>query len=141
MHRTLKAEATRPSEAHRAAQQRRFDRFRAEFNAERPHEALDQCPPAERYTPSPRAYPARLPPLEYPAHCEVRRVSRNGGIRWHNHWVNVSHVLGAEYVAFEEVDDGLWTVFFGPLTLGRFDERRLRIEDRAGYTSRNPRRV
>ena len=30
---------------------------------------------------------------EYPAHYEVRYVSRNGGVRWHNHWVNVSHVL------------------------------------------------
>jgi putative transposase len=71
----------------------------------------------------------------------VRRVSRNGGVRWHNACVNVSHVLGEEYVAFEEIDDGLWAVHFGPLALGCFDERRLRIEDPAGYTSRNPRRV
>ena len=141
MHRTLKAEATRPPEAHARAQQRRFDRFRTEFNTERPHEALRQVPPASVYLPSPRPYPARLPPLEYPAHCEVRRVSRNGGIRWHNHWVNVSHVLAEEYVAFEELDDGLWAVTFGPMVLGRFDERTLRIEDANGYRSRNPRHV
>ena len=141
MHKTLKAEATRPPEAHARAQQRRFDRFRAEFNTERPHEALRQMTPASVYTPSPRPYPARLPSLEYPAHCEVRRVSRNGGIRWHNHWVNVSHVLAEEYVAFEEIDDGIWTVTFGPMVLGRFDERTLRIEDANGYRSRNPRHV
>ena len=52
--------------------------------------------------------------------------------------VKVSHVLGEKYIAFEEIDDGLWTVFFGPLVLGRFHERRLCIEDPAGYTSRNP---
>ena len=141
MHRTLKAEATRPPDAHARAQQRRFDTFRAEYNTERPHEALGQATPASWYAPSPRPYPERLPPLEYPAHCEVRRVSRNGGIRWHNHWVNVSHVLAEEYVAFEEIDDGLWSVTFGPLVLGRFDERQLRIEDANGYRSRNPRRV
>ena len=83
MHKTLKAEATRPPNATRGAQQRRFDAFRAEFNDERPHEALNQATPASCYTVSPRAYPTRLAPLEYAAHCEVRRVSRNGGIRWH----------------------------------------------------------
>jgi transposase InsO family protein len=141
MHRTLKAEATRPPESHLRAQQRRFDAFRTEYNDERPHEALAQTTPARSYTSSPRPYPARLPALEYPLHCEVRRVSRNGGIRWHNHWVNVSHVLAEEYVAFEEVDDGIWSVAFGPLVLGRFDERTLRITDVNGYTSRNPQRV
>jgi hypothetical protein len=141
MHKTLKAESTRPPASTRAAQQRVFDRFRAEFNEERPHEALDQCTPASRYTASPRAYVARLAPLEYPAHCEVRRVSHNGGIRWHEHWVNVSHVLGGEYIAFEEVDDALWQVSFGPVALGRFHEALLRIEDQHGDLARTRRRT
>ena len=142
MHRTLKSEATRPAAATMAAQQRVFDRFRHEYNAERPHEALGPATPASRYTPSPRPYPARLPAREYPTHWEVRRVSRNGGIRWYDAWVNVSHVLGEEYIAFEEGADGVWQVYFGPLQLGRFDERLLRIVDQhAGTTSRNPRRV
>src|SRR5207302_4664291 len=42
MHATLKAETARPPAASLAAQQLRFDRFRAEFNQERPHEALGQ---------------------------------------------------------------------------------------------------
>ena len=117
MHKTLKAEATRAPRADRQAQQRRFDTFRTEFNEERPHEALAQATPASCYTASPRAYPTRLAPLEYAAHCEVRRVSRNGGIRWHNHWVNVRHVLGDEYIALEEIDDALWQVSFGPVAL------------------------
>ena len=142
MHRTLKAATTRPPARDRAAQQRVFDAFRHEFNTERPHEALGQRPPAELYTAAAtRPYPATLPPLEYPAHFEVRRVSRNGGIRWHNAWVCVSHVLGEERIALEEIDDGVWTVYFGPLALGRFDERQLVIEDMNGYTSRNPRQV
>ena len=46
MHRTLKAEATRPPQATCAAQQRVFAAFRAEFNAERPHAALGGATPA-----------------------------------------------------------------------------------------------
>ena len=141
MHRTLKAEATKPPKATLPAQQRRFDAFRREYNEERPHEALGQATPASRYTPSSRPYPTRVPPLEYPAHWEVRRVSRNGGVRWYDAWVNVSHVLAEEYVGFEEIDDGVWAVAFGPLVLGRFDERTLRITDANGYRSRNPRQV
>jgi putative transposase len=35
MHRTLKAETTRPAAAHRLSQQRRFDTWRVEYNTER----------------------------------------------------------------------------------------------------------
>jgi putative transposase len=92
MHRTLKAETTRPAAGSRAAQQRRFNDFRQEFNHERPHEALDQETPAACYAPSPRPMPERLPPLEYPDRFEVRYVSANGGIRWSSRWINVSTV-------------------------------------------------
>lgn len=123
MHKTLKREATRPPAATLAAQQQRFTHFRTEYNVERPHEALGQQPPASVYTPSPRPYPRGLPALEYPAHFEVRRVSTNGGIRWHSGWVNCSHVLSGEYVGLDEVADGIWALYFGPVLLGRFHER------------------
>ena len=113
LHRTLKAETTRPPARDRRAQQRAFDTFRTEYNAERPHEALGQQPPARIYTPSPRPYPARLAPVEYPAHYEVRLVSANGGLRWHFHRVNVSHLLAGEYVGLEEVANGEWDVSSG----------------------------
>jgi putative transposase len=138
MHKTLKAETTRPPCASRPAQQRRFSQFRQEFNHERPHEALDQHPPATLYQPSPRPYPDRLTPIEYPSHYEVRRVSRNGGIRWQAHWVNVSHILADQYIGFEEIDNGVWTVYFGTLDLGRFHERTWSIEDALGRHKRRP---
>ena len=132
MHRTLKRECTRPPHGSRRAQQHRFDEWRREFNDLRPHEALNDATPASCYTPSPRAYPTRLPPLEYPGHYEVRRVSNNGGIRWHKQWVNISQTLGGEYIGFVEIDDAEWDVYFGPLRLGRFHERTLKIEDALG---------
>jgi putative transposase len=136
MHRTLKAEATRPPSANLQAQQARFNRCRQEYNEERPHEALDQETPGSVYQPSPRALPRTLAPLEYPGHFEVRLVSRNSGIRWKKHWVCVTHTLAGEYVGLEEVDDGLWDVYFGPVKLGRMNERLLRIEDHKGRTVR-----
>jgi hypothetical protein len=136
MHRTLKAEATRPPAANRRAQQRRFNTFQRTYNEVRPHEALGQNTPASVYHASDRPFPERLPSIEYPSHYITRRVSYNGGIRWYSNWVNVSHVLGGEYVGLEEVDNGLWDVHFGPLRLGRFSEKDLAIEDALGRKRR-----
>lgn len=136
MHRTLKAETARPPAGNLAAQQRRFNRFRTEYNEERPHEALGQETPASVYRPSDRPFPEKEPTTEYPGHFEIRRVSRNGGIRWNSRWVNVSHVLATELVGFEEVDDDLWNVYFGPVWLGRFNEKELKIEDALGRKCR-----
>lgn len=107
MHRTLKAETTRPPSNSRIAQQRRFDRFREDFNTERPHEALEMQTPAWLYSSSPRSMPDKLPRLEHPSHYEVRYVSANGGIRRSSQWVNLSTTCAGEYVGLEEIDDGI----------------------------------
>jgi putative transposase len=128
MHRTLKAETTRPPGADLTGQQRRFARFRRIYNQERPHEALDQRQPDRLYTPSPRALPGQLVALEYPGHYERRRVSADGAMSWYAHRPFVSTVLIGEDVGLEPIDDGLWDLHFGPVRLGRFDERRHRID-------------
>lgn len=138
MHKTLKAEAARPPEANLRAQQRRFDTFRETFNHERPHEAIKQKPPSALYRPTGRPLPERLPPLEYPGHFEVRKVSWNGGIRWRNRYLGITTVLINEYVGFEEVDDGLWSVYYSTMELGRFDERTFKLTDMNGDDCRKP---
>jgi transposase InsO family protein len=125
-HAVLKAHTARPPATTATTQQRRFTRFCAEYNHERPHEALDQQVPATRYQPSPRPLPRRVPPLEYPGHAEIRRVDQNGYASWRQP-LFVSAALAGEDVAFEEVDDGIWTVTFATVVLGRFDERQHRI--------------
>jgi len=136
MHKTLKAETTRPPRANLNAQQRLFNAFRREYNDERPHEALEQETPASVYTPSPRTMPDHPHPLEYPAHFERRLVSENSGVRWNGERVCVTHVLAGEIIGLEPVDDGLWDVYFGPVKLGRLDERTLKIIDRLGRNRR-----
>jgi transposase InsO family protein len=125
-HAVLKADTARPPAACAAAQQRRFRSFCREYNHDRPHEALGQTVPASHYQPSPRPLSRRLPPLEYPGHAEIRRVDQNGYVSWREP-LFVSGALANEAVAFEEVDDGIWTVTFATVVLGRFDERRRRI--------------
>lgn len=127
MHRTLKAETARPPAANAKGQQEFFDRFRQEYNEQRPHEALGQIPPSELYQASPRAYPDRLPQPEYPSHYEVRSVSRGGEIKWRGKFLFLSEALGGERVGLEEYEDGLWAVYLSALQLGRFDERERKI--------------
>lgn len=123
MHRTLKAETTRPPESTLARQQKRFDRFVHDYNHERPHETLGQKRPSTLYSPSPRPYPDSLPPIEYDGHLEVRKVDDRGTIKWKNEKLFLSHTLNGETVGLEEIDDGAWSLYYGSVLLARFDER------------------
>ena len=123
MHRTLKAATARPPAANRQAQQRRFDAFRAEYNQERPHQALGGNTPAALWKPSPRPYPTTLPPPEYPCHFETRLVSNAGCFRFKKQVVFLSQALKQEWIGLEEIADGLWSVHFYDVLLARLDER------------------
>lgn len=129
MHRTLKQETAIPPAYSMQAQQARFDRFIEEFNNQRPHEALNDQTPSEVFIPSPREMPSKLPQIEYPAHFETRLVSINGGIRWKCDWINVGPVLHNEFVGLEELDYGIWDVYFGFMKIGRLIEKEKRIID------------
>ena len=78
--------------------------------------------PAQCYEASPREMPNKIPPLEYPI------VSRCA--------MNVSITCVSEYVGSEEIDDGVWNVYFGPLKLGRSLEWHMKIEDAYGTLNR-----
>jgi transposase InsO family protein len=129
MHRTLKQEATIPPASSLAAQQRKFDAFRQEFNDIRPHEALHMNRPAQVYRPSPRSMPKRIEPYDYPAHYLVRRVSRCGTIRVLTNQIFVSNTLHDDFVGLEEVDDGVFDLFFCFYQIGRYLLQSNKIED------------
>lgn len=136
LHRTLKQETLGPAAGNRNAQQRRFNRFTAEYNHQRPHEALDQETPAAYYEPSSRSSPESVPGFDYPDHFEIRRVGSNGGIRWRSLYIPVSTVCEGDDIGLEAIDDGLWDVYMGPLKLGRLNENNMRIEDANGRLRR-----
>lgn len=122
MHRTLKAEATRPPQQNMEEQQVVFDRFRTCFNEERPHEALSMGTPAMFYQSSSRRLPEQLAAPIYPGHLEVRRVKLNGDIHFKPRHVFISTVLAREQVGLEEVDEKIWAVHFYERVIGHFHE-------------------
>ena len=127
MHRTLKAETTRPPAQNLLLQQQRFDRFLKEYNQERPHEALGMQTPGSVWYPSSRALPAEVKGPEYPGHWVVKRVDQTGTLNFRGKTYHLSGVLAHERIALEEVDDGIWSVLFYNTLLGRLHEQTLRI--------------
>jgi transposase InsO family protein len=123
MHRTLKRQAIKPVRASCAAQQRNFDAFRHEYNDERPHEHLHQATPASQYRPSGRPYPERLPPLEYPRHFLVKKITTGGTFRFRSRLLYLANAMVDQHIGLEETDDGLWAIHFNTVLLATFDER------------------
>ena len=121
MHRTLKAETARPPAATPRAQQARFDRWRHTFNQERPHEALGMQRPADRYVRSARRYTEQPGPPVYPPHYHVRRVKRQGVIKWRNRRCFIGQALHGMVVGLVEVGEEAYDVYFGELHLGCLD--------------------
>jgi putative transposase len=129
MHRTMKQETTHPPARNLKQQQVKFEEFREEFNEQRPHEALGMKRPAEVYLPSERLMPEQLQTYDYPLNNLVRRVSRCGTIRVFGNQVFVSQTLNEECVALEEVDDGVYDLFFCFYLIGRYELRTNTIHD------------
>jgi transposase InsO family protein len=124
MHRTLKAETSKPAAATPAEQQARFDRFRVYFNEERPHEALDQTTPARLWAPPARSLPSRLGDPWYDADHEVRRVRPSGTIKWRGEEVFIGEAFTGELVGLAEHDSGGHIVRFCERDLGMIDRDR-----------------
>jgi len=127
LHRTLKAVTANPPAATLREQQKRFDRFREEYNWERPHEALGQVPPGRWYHPSDRVYPGKLREWEYPAPMGVRRVKHHGDLSWSGRYWYLSEALVGEWVGLEEIDNHRWQVCLGEIVLGELDGERERV--------------
>ena len=120
MHRDLKAETMRPCAGGFAAQQARFDAWRAVFNDERPHEALAQATPSSAHASArTRKMPSRIAPPEYDAQAEVRSVRSDGRVKLRGKQFFVSEVLAGERVALEEVAEDVVSVTYYGFELGR----------------------
>ncbi len=138
VHRTLKEETACPPSRDIRAQQRSFNRFRDEFNEDRPHEALDDRTPSTAYNRSGREVPVKEPAPSYDGHFEVRRLNRNGEVSFNRHRFTVSKSICGEDIAFEPIGDGEWRVHYYSLKLGVFNERKSTVA-RPGYIARTAR--
>lgn len=127
MHRTLKEAVANPPKKNLVRQQKAFDVFRAEYNNERPHEALGMQTPATLYRSSLRAYPKRMQAIGYPGNCIVRKVRQNGEIQWKGEKVYVSQALAGEPVSFKQRESHLWDMRYSTYYLGILDELDMHI--------------
>lgn len=118
MHLTLKKEATRPPESNLRKQAIRLEKWRQEFNEERPHESLGQRLPAECYKPSSRKSAGNLQEFGYPLWYEQRRVRDDGMIRWQGGNRFVGQAFAGSSVGLLEDIQGNHNVYLGELLLG-----------------------
>lgn len=91
-----------------------MSRWRAIYNHERPHEALQLATPASRYTASARRFPDKLPTIEYSPGDEVKTVKWDGKVLWRGHRLKVSNALHRLPIAFraDPCNDGAFDVYF-----------------------------
>jgi putative transposase len=123
LHKTLKAETTKPSSQDQTAQQGRFDHFRKEYNEIRPHESLAMAVPADVYKPARKRYPRRLKAAHYPTDAIVKMVRKNGTIHYGGFNMTISHVLRGQRVALVPVDDGVMEIRFYDHPIGQLNLR------------------
>ncbi len=122
MHRTLGEDTAHPPAKTVVAQQAKFDVWRDDFNAYRPHEALAQRCPAELYQSSLRCYPETIRAWDYPADHHVRPVGSSGNIRWRDEALYVSEALRGERIGLARRDDGHWAIRFRNFDLATLDD-------------------
>jgi transposase InsO family protein len=114
-HRTLKDEVFAFKRLRDLAEaQRAFDEWRTVYNLERPHQALDHDVPANRYRPSARSMPDRLPQVDYDEHEIVRTVPLTKDyIRFKGGLWKVPQAFRGERVAIRPLTtDGQYGIFF-----------------------------
>jgi transposase InsO family protein len=106
-HRTLSVELLcQLSAVDVASCQPHFDRFRDEYNHERPHEALGLATPISRYQISPRVFPETLPAMEYGSDLDVRTVSQKGWIGYRSRRFNVGQAFEGLRVGLRPAPEG-----------------------------------
>jgi putative transposase len=121
MHRTLKHDA--PAQKNHPRQQHRFNSFLEQYNWQRSHEALGRKTPGSVYRCSPRAYPIKLPPIEYDSGFVVRQVRHNGEIKWRGDFIYISQVLAQEPLGLKQIDEELWELRYSFHLLGVLNQR------------------
>ena len=113
-HRTLKAEViARGGWSDQAQVQKHFAQWRAVYNCQRPHEALEMQTPASRYQPSQRPFPATLPPVAYDQGVLTRKVDGAGRISYRNRLWKIGSAFHGQAVGLRvTARDGLLEILF-----------------------------
>lgn len=120
MHKDLKAEVANRPGPNMRAQQKRFDRWRQEYNYERPHEALDMLRPAEVYRPSAKRL-GETDQIRYPEGHEIKRISGSGHLSYRGSNFYMSEIYAGCRVGLFENLDGITELHYANLYLGNLE--------------------
>lgn len=122
-HRSLKAEVLQGQWFTDSGQlQRVFDHWRAVYNQERPHEALEMAVPASRYQPSSRQYNEAVQPPEYDEGVQVRKVDVSGKLSLRGVSLSAGKAFRGEHVGLKETpEDGCYEVWWYSTKVGTID--------------------
>ena len=119
MHGDIAGEIAAHIQSDRTAQQAALDIWRRDYNNVRPHETLGDRRPAEVYRQSTRRYQEQRP--DYGSGYFVRRVDRNGTIKWHSQRLFLSTALHGHEVGLRRKPDQTYEVWLYYLLIGTFD--------------------
>jgi transposase InsO family protein len=101
-----------------------LDHWRMVYNTQRPHDSLALDTPVSRYQPSQRTYPETLPPVEYSAGVEVRRVDVGGWFSYRGQDCKVGLAFASQPVGLRPTaTDGVWEVLFLAQVIKELDLR------------------
>lgn len=95
--------------------------WRVVYNFRRPHEALGYQTPSQRYQPSSRPFPEKLPEICYEAGDQVRKVQDKGEIFFKNRVWRVGHAFKGQPVALRASADGQWDIYYCRERIGTLD--------------------
>lgn len=139
MHRTLNDWIGEHPQLNQRGQQRSFNLFAQEFNHVRPHQSLGQKPPATAVKPY-RPFSPRPRTLEYDSTMVVRSVRSNGQIQWNGGLIFTSEVLIGANIGLLQIDQNIWSIYFGTVRIGYLDGLAQRAQNRLPerFTSNQP---
>jgi len=140
MHRDIKAELQKTPAQDARAEQKRFDIWRAEYNRIRPHQSLNDQPPAKLYRSSKRKYKLVEEDFDYPQNFVLRKVSANGEFNWRNTPIRFAKSLAGEKIALEFLSDQTLRIWFRNYPLGITDVhcRKIQPAEQFEYVSFEP---
>ena len=122
-HERMHLDISKEVQAYGQSGQEALDRWRQEFNYERPHESLGMRCPGELYVASPRKYEGTSEDLEYPQMCS-RLVDSCGKISLDGERLFLTTALAGWSVGLKPINLERMDVWFGRLFWVRWILRR-----------------
>ena len=129
-HRTLKREVLQDRRlANLSEAQQAFDPWRAIYNHERPHQALDYEVPSNRYRVSQRGFKEVTGSFEYSEEFEVRKLhKKTAQLRFKGKIYKLSEAFLDQSIGLAPtLKDGIWDLYYCRFRIGQLDQHNHQI--------------